>query len=213
MRFFLFLTLFGCAGPTTESSSSPRGPRADEHLAAARREDARANELVQWPQPTFGNPAGQDQPQFVWSGSWDTVQEHHRHAEEHRTAAARLEAEYEDACRDTPAEQVMTSPLQRYGIGGSATATGALVLLAPEAGPPERLLTAMRCHRAWMMLGRTDMDDCPLDVPGLRVTAKGQANEIQLELSVDDKKWIPELQRRAAHDLEMASQHLHQEAP
>lgn len=207
MRSQALLLLAACAGPTTETSSGPRGPRADEHLVAARQEDARANELVQWPQPVYGNPGGLDQSPFVWGGSWDTVQEHRRHAAEHRTAAAQLEAEYEEACGDRPMTEVSVSPLQRYGIGGSPTATGALVLLSTDAGPPERLLAAMRCHRAWMMLGRTDMDDCPLDVPGLKVSARGGEHEIQLDLRVDDKKWIPELQRRAAHDLEMAGKH------
>ena len=55
-----------------------------------------------------------------------------------------------------------------------------------------------------MMLGPSDMDDCPLDLPGLRVYACGSATEIELELIVDDPKLIPELQRRAAHDLEVA---------
>jgi hypothetical protein len=57
-----------------------------------------------------------------------------------------------------------------------------------------------------MMLGRSDMDDCPLDLPGLRVSARGDANGIELTLTVDDPNLVPELRRRAARDLE-AGQH------
>ncbi|MEO8548623.1 MAG: hypothetical protein ABI678_01570 [Kofleriaceae bacterium] len=208
-RFLVLLT--ACSAATAEQSAGPRGPHADEHLAIAEREDARAADLAHWPdaRPDAPNSAAMRLGPGAWNGTWDTTAEHRRNARYHRTAAAQIEAEYEAACGDTPGAVASVSPLERYGIGGSATSDGTLVLLGPDAGPPERLLAELRCHRAWMMLGRTQMDDCPLDLPGLHVDAQGDANQIELTLSIDDKKLVPELQRRAAHDLEAAG-HRHQ---
>jgi hypothetical protein len=77
-----------------------------------------------------------------------------------------------------------------------------IIALGPEAGPPDRLVADMRCHRAWMMLGRTEMDDCPLDLDGIRLDARGDDKGISVEITIRDRSLIPELQRRAAHDLE-----------
>jgi hypothetical protein len=57
-----------------------------------------------------------------------------------------------------------------------------------------------------MMLDRTDMGDCPLDLPGIRVPARSDANGIELTITIRDPSLVPELRRRAAHDLE-ATQH------
>jgi hypothetical protein len=181
--------------------------RADQHLAMASREDDRATQLDTWPDR---RPAGIEGPDahlvtVAWTGRWDTAEEHRRLASTHRSAAAEITAEYEEACGTTSADLVAVSPLQRYGIGGNPTERGATVILSGEAGPPARLLGELRCHRAWMMLGRNDMEDCPLDLQGLHVYAHGDAKSIELDLTVDDPKLIPELQRRTAHDLEMAS--------
>jgi hypothetical protein len=197
-RSIAALLLAACAGPTTIEKPGPRGLRADQHLAIAHRESDRAVEVSHWPDP-------RDHVIGVWFGTWDTASEHQRLAQVHRTAAAELEAAYEEACGETPAAVAAESPLHRYGVGGSALPDGTLILLSPDAGPPDRLLAALRCHRAWMMLGRTDMDDCPLDLPGLRVSARGDAHGIELSLTVDDRALVPELQRRAAHDLEAAA--------
>jgi len=207
MRSLFGLTLLtACATSSSGGNGGPRGPRADDHIAAAAREDERSNELTRWPETRPSEP-GLANMQVVWLGTWDTTAEHHRRAEAHRSAAVQIEVEYEQACGDTPAAVASISPLQRYGIGGSATTDGALVILSPEAGPPNRLLAEMRCHRAWMMLGRSDMQDCPLDLPGLHVSAHGDATQIELTLTVENASLIPELQRRAAHDLEAAGKH------
>ena len=206
MRTLLGLVLLTACGAPTANEGGPRGPRAADHVAAASREDDRASELTRWPETRLSEANGStvSLSPLAWSGSWDTTAEHRRRAEYHRTAAARIEAEYEQACGDTPAAIASESPLERYGIGGSATSEGALVILSSNAGPPERLLAEMRCHRAWMMLGRSNMDDCPLDLPGLHVDAHGDATQIELTFTVERASLIPELQRRAAHDLEAA---------
>lgn len=208
-RTVVLCVLAACGASHLEEKPGPRGLRADQHLAIASREDDRAAALTQWPEsrgarPESANPADQLVTGGVWFGSWDTVSEHHKQAQYHREAAAQLEAEYEQACGDASGESVSVSPLERYGIGGSPVPGGTLVLLSPEAGPPDKLLSAMRCHRAWMMLGRTDMDDCPLDLPGIRVDARGDANGIELTITVADPQLVGELRRRAAHDLEAA---------
>jgi hypothetical protein len=198
-----------CAAPIASEKPGPRGLRADQHLGIASREDQHADELTRWPDirpgPDGAN-ANEERAAGIWYGTWDTGAEHHRLAQVHRSAAAQLEAEYEQACGDLPAEVASVSSLQRYALGGSPTANGTVVLLSAAAGPPDRLLAAMRCHRAWMMLGRTDMDACPLDLPGLQVSARGDEGGIELTMTVSDPSLIDELRRRAAHDLE-AAQH------
>ena len=201
--------LAACGGPQLAETPGLRGLRADQHLAMASREDSRAEELTHWPGPRGANPeASNPADQLVtggaWFGSWDTVAEHRKVAEYHRDAAAQLEAAYEQACGDASGEGVSVSPLERYGIGGSPVPGGTLILLSSDAGPPDKLLSAMRCHRAWMMLGRTDMDDCPLDLPGIHVDARGNADGIELTITVADPKLVDELRRRAAHDLDAA---------
>jgi hypothetical protein len=204
-RSILLCLVTACAAPIANEKPGPRGLHADQHLRIASREADRAEELMSWPDTRPG-PDGTNMSQQrsagTWFGTWDTAAEHHRLAQVHRSSAAQLEAEYEQACGELPGDVVSVSPLQRYAVGGSPTTDGTLVLLSAEAGPPDRLLAAMRCHRAWMMLGRIDMDDCPLDLPGLQVSARGDPNGIELTMTVSDPKLVPELRRRAAHDLE-----------
>lgn len=206
-RSILLCLVTACAAPIANEKPGPRGLRADQHLSIASRESDRAAELTSWPDMRpgpDGTNVNQQRAAGTWFGTWDTAAEHHRLAQVHRSAAVQLQAEYEEACGEMPAEVVSVSPLQRYAVGGSPTTDGTLVLLSAEAGPPDRLLAAMRCHRAWMMLGRTDMDDCPLDLSGLQVSARGDASGIELTMTVKDPSLVDELRRRAAHDLEAA---------
>ena len=50
------------------------------------------------------------------------------------------------------------------------------------------------------------MDECPLDLAGIQIEALGNASGITVEIKVRDPRLIPELQRRAARDLELAAQ-------
>jgi hypothetical protein len=196
-----------CAAPIANEKPGPRGLRADQHISIASREQEHAEELTRWPDTrrgADGTTANQQLAAAAWFGTWDTAEDHRRLAQVHRSAAAQLEVEYEEACSNLPGEIASVSPLQRYAVGGSPTVDGTVVVLSGEAGPPDRLLSAMRCHRAWMMLGRSDMDDCPLDLPGLQVTARGDENGIELTMTVRDASLVPELRRRAALELEVA---------
>lgn len=203
-RLSLLCLVAACGASSTTEQPGPRGLRADQHLAVASREDQRADDITHWPQtPTDPTQPGDQRLITTWFGTWDTAAEHRRLAQVHRSQAAQIEAEYERACGDASHATVSVSPLQRYGLGGSEVPGGVLVLLSRDAGPPDRLLSAMRCHRAWMMLGRTDMDDCPLDLDGLQVSARGDDQGISLTITVPEAK-VDELRRRTAHDLEAA---------
>jgi hypothetical protein len=99
------------------------------------------------------------------------------------------------------------SPLVRFAIGGTQIPDGAIVYIATDAGTPEHLLAAMRCHRAWMMLGRTAMDDCPLDLAAIEIVAHGGPGAIEVSITTHDASLVPELQRRVAKDVEAAASH------
>jgi hypothetical protein len=209
-RSSTLLLLVACAGSTVNEKPGPRGLRADQHLNIAQNEAEHADQLTRWPDTRSHNSSTPpDQLIGMWVGMWETTAEHQNIAQLHRTAAAQLEAEYEQACGQTPAAVASVSPVERYGVGASPVAGGTVVLLTPDAGSPDALLAAMRCHRAWMMLGRADMDDCPLDLPSLRVSARGDAEGIELTMTIDDPALVPELRRRAAHDLEAAQHRPH----
>ncbi len=209
---FLPILLAACASatpvaPYERTTPTSRGMRADAHLQAARDHEARAAELARWPEPQrdaagFDNPSG-----GLWYRSWDTATEQHRIADHHRSEAAHLHAAYEQACANVASDQIATSPFQRYGIGGFESATGVVVMLDKEAGPPNRLVAAMQCHRAWMMLREAGMEDCPLDLPGIAVQAYGDETGISVEIRPLDPAQLPELKRRAAKDLERSMAH------
>jgi hypothetical protein len=197
---FAFAVLCGCA--TTAPEGGPRGLRASDHLEAAREHSEAAANRARWPEPG-AQPGTPGPPWFYyWQAGGDE-----RLAELHRSAAARLESEYQDACGQTPQAVASVSPLVRFAIGGSPIADGAVVYLSSDAGTPEQLLAAMRCHRAWMMLGRSAMDDCPLDLPGIEIVAHQGPGAIEVSITTRDAAQVPELQRRVAKDVEAAASH------
>jgi len=206
--------LFGCATtPTPEPKGGPRGLRANEHLDAARQHDAIARERQTWPETHVMVPGDLEQPiAMPWYRSWDTSTEHERIAETHRAKAGEIYAAYEEACGAAPGSETTISPLESYGVSGWNTATGVIVYLAPDAGPPDLLLAKLKCHRAAMMLAPGGMDDCPLDLPDIMLDARGDSEGITVSIAVRDPKLVPELQRRTAHDLEAAA-HLHTKRP
>jgi hypothetical protein len=53
-----------------------------------------------------------------------------------------------------------------------------------------------------MLAPATTMDDCPLDLPGLLVDARGDGGGITLVITVENRTLVPELQRRIAKELE-----------
>jgi hypothetical protein len=177
--------------------------RASEHLDAARQHDENARTSAMWPD-AYGVRTAYSIP---WARSWNAGQEDERLASIHRSKAAQLQAAYEEACGDRPLELVSKSPLDRYGVGGWNTGTGVIMYLSADAGMPDEIMAAMKCHRAWMMLAPAGMEDCPLDLPGINVDAHGDREGITISIVVRDPSLVEELHRRAAHELEAAHSH------
>lgn len=197
MRIMPVLVVAACASTPPSPQGGPRGLRTSEHLEEARMHERTARHRF----------AGREEDDAPWAWRWDTAAEDERAAAMHRSQAAALIAEYEQACRGQPPAEISTSPLRRHGIGGSPTSDGVILYLAPTAGSADRLLAGLKCHRAWMMLApAADMDDCPLDLPGIVVDASGDAEGITVTIGSRDPDVVAELQRRAARELERSGQ-------
>lgn len=208
----LVLSLTACANApaVTTPKGGPRGLHADEHSDVAQQHDALAKQTATFPEVRDRGPGAVDYGTagVPWLRSWDASAEHARMAQIHRSEAAAIQAEFDEACGQRTSEDISMSPLQRYGVSGSNLPNGVTVYLTVAAGPPDRLLADMRCHRAWMLMSTArNMEDCPLDLPGIAVEAKGDAEGITVTIVEKDPKLVAELQRRAAHDLETAHKH------
>ena len=199
MRTAALMLLAACGASPPPPSGGPRGLHANEHLQLARHYDDTANESSRWHETRPGDPVA-----VPWTRSWDPG-DYDRLATMHRSKAAELQAGFEAACGDRSGEEVRISPLQRYARGGWNTSTGVVLYLSSAAGPPDRLLADIKCHRAWMMLGTSGMEDCPLDLPGIQLDARGDGDGITVSIVIRDRTMVGELQRRAAHDLETSA--------
>ena len=213
MRYHLSLVLLAaCATSQPQRPQPPgsRGLRASEHLDRAREQDEIAQQKASYPDTRPDDGTGRTDQLLIgtpWRRSWDTVGDHQRLAALHRSQAAQIHDEFETACAGRSEREISVSPLVRYGVGGSQLPDGVTIYLAPGAGNPDTLMADMRCHRAWMMLQPpANMDDCPLDLEGLTVEANGAKEGISVNLRVKDPALIPELRRRAAHDLEQGAE-------
>jgi len=198
--------LAGCATtPPPAPKGGPRGLRESEHMDVARQHADIARNASPLPESRFDAPNTATVP---WHRTWDSGAEHERIAAAHRNEAVALHAEFDEACAGREPDEIRTSPLVRHALGGTPTRTGVLLFLAPSAGPPDRLLGDLRCHRAWMMLAPSDMDDCPLDLPGISIDANGDSDGVVVSITVRDTALVAELQRRVARDLELRHQRM-----
>ena len=179
-------------------------------MDAAREQDEIARQKASYPDTRLDDSTGRTDQLLIstpWRRSWDTAGDHERLAALHRSEAAQLHEEFETACAGRSEAEISVSPLVRYGVGGTPIPDGVTIFLAPEAGNPDKLMADMRCHRAWMMLQPVaSMDACPLDLAGLTVEANGAKEGISVNLRVKDAALVPELRRRAAHDLEQGNE-------
>ncbi len=206
-RYLPVVLLAACASaPSAEPRGGARGLRASEHLDEARRHDEISRERASYPQATPMSPGYTGGTGVApWYRAWDTT-EHDRLAQIHRSQAAQINADFDEACAGKSLAQASESPLEHYLVGGWNTATGVIIYLSPDVGDPDALLAAMRCHRAAMMVApMPSMDQCPLDMPGLMLDARGDKDGVTVSLAVRDEKNIAELQRRAAREVEMAT--------
>lgn len=202
-RALAIILLSACgATPPPVHEGGPRGLRATDHMSEARRHEEADRQRMSWPDTRSPGPT---EPHLrVWFRSYDSG-EHDRLADIHRSEAGAMNAEFSEACAGLSGDEITVSPLKRFGVGGWNTTTGVILYLTPQTHAPDKLLAQMRCHRAWMMLGPSDMEDCPLDLPGLAIDARGDENGVTVSLVVRDPKLVTELQRRAAKDLEAAA--------
>ncbi len=183
--------------------------RASDHLEAARAHAEAAERS--WPDQRAGADGSMaSSPGVVgppWYYYWEPGTDHQRLAAIHRSEAAQIEASYQAACGDAPLAEIAVSPLVHHAIGATEVANGSVVYLTPDAGTPEAVLGELRCHRAWMMLGRTAMDNCPLDLAGIEVVAHATEGAIEVMITTRDPSLVKELQRRIAVDVESAAAH------
>ena len=212
MRSTLSLLLFAaCASTPAAQPQTPgsRGLRASEHMDAAREHDELARQASSYPDTRYDDTTGRTDHLLLatpWTRRWDSSGDHLRMAQVHRSSAAAINEEFEEACEGRSNSDITVSPLVKYGVGGSPVEDGVVIYLRPEAGDPDKLMADMRCHRAWMMLQPlATMDLCPLDLAGLSVEATGGKEGVTVTLHVKDRSLVPELQKRAAHDLEQGA--------
>jgi hypothetical protein len=204
----MFVCVAACATPRPAAKGGPRGLHANEHLDVAAQHAALARRITTWPDMRSAGPGNVTVP---WNRSWSPEADHARLAAIHRSEAARIQAEYEEACGTRPIEEVSVSPLRRHGLGGWNTSTGTIVYLSAAAGPADHLLADLRCHRAWMMVAANNgMEQCPLDLPNLVVDAHGDDEGITLAISVGSR-FVEELQRRVAAELDETKHRSHKE--
>ena len=205
------LLLAACASAPSAPPQAPgsRGLRASQHIESAREHDEMARQNASYPDTRPDDGTGRVDQMLLatpWTRRWDSSEDHLRMAQVHRSAAAQINDEFAQACDGRSEADITLSPLVKYGIGGSPTEDGVVIYLRPEAGPADKLMGDMRCHRAWMMLQPlSTMDLCPLDLDGLSVEARGGKEGVTVTLHVKDRALVPELQKRAAHDLEQGA--------
>src|SRR5690348_13568057 len=97
----LALGLLAACATTTTTPDKPgsRGPRASDHLEAARQQDELAQQHQNaWPEVRAMDGVGRPDDGITWYRTWDPSPEHARLAEIHRGAAAQLQADYDEAC-------------------------------------------------------------------------------------------------------------------
>jgi hypothetical protein len=192
MRAVVFLLVSACATTPLPPKGGPRGLRASEHMDEAHVHDELARHRF----------AGHEEDGGPWVRHWDTGSENEQAAAVHRSHAAALRAAYDQACKDRTPAEASISPVERYGNGGSVTPNAVVFYLDAKAGPGDRLLADLECHRAWMMLAPEGDDADPLDLPGLAIDATGDLDGITVSLAARDPDIVSELHRRAAHLLE-----------
>jgi hypothetical protein len=207
---WLSIALLAACASSSPPPQAPgsRGLHANEHLTAAREHDEAAQAQSTWPDKRASDGTGRVDQLLIgtpWHRNWDTTADQERAAAAHRSEAQAIYAAYQDACGTRSIGEVTVSPIVRYGVGGTTIPDGVVLYLTNDAGPAGRLMADLKCHRAWMRLAPANMDVCPLDLAGLQIDAKGNGDGITLTLTVRDKSLIPELQRRAAHDLEIGN--------
>lgn len=145
-----------------------------------------------------------------WFRSWDAGEERVRLARIGARDAMALETERARACGPSWPLTVSGSPLLRYRTGGWNTRTGAIVYRSAIAGSGDAFLDELRCHFVGLMLAPFGIEDSPFELPGFHIDARGDANGIELVVTVAPSA-VFELQRRLGQRLEETAQLRHED--
>lgn len=178
----------GCAGPrATGAGVGPDEMTADAHRDAARRQDEIARK----------GPYLRRRGWAPWTYSWDPGTEHLAERDAHLASAETLETRYREACADLPVAAESSSPLTRHGRSAAPIDGGVALVLDPDAGPPEDVLAAIRCHRAWLALEDRPASDDVVALDGLRYSVEIRDEIIELRITATNAGELDELRRRA----------------
>src|SRR3954468_15729758 len=121
MRHLATLLLAACATTPAPHAQPPgsRGLHATEHLDPARDPDEAGRQAASYPDTRPYVATGHADHLMVgtpWVRHWDSADEHVRLAAMHRSAAAQIHDEFEQACGTRAEAEIRVSPLVKYGV-------------------------------------------------------------------------------------------------
>lgn len=178
---------------TAHHGTRPDDMTAAEHQAAS---GEHGEQVVGsgYHHPTWSYSSGW-YPWYYWSPD----DEHRELAQAHRDSAEQLKLQYEAACANLPRGADVSSPLDT-SVGSVSPIEGGIAFhLAETAGPPDRVLAQLRCHRAWLKLAPTPgAAEDPLQVDGVTWLTRAGRGEIEVRATASAESARAELARRAA---------------
>lgn len=183
------VAVVSCAGPEARRSR-PEDMTAEEHRRAA----AAQEEIAQRAPFVRRRDSGR-----WWSYYWDSGNEHLAERDAHLAAAETLETRYRKACGGLPIDTESTSPFERDTLAAIPTDRGVVIQLATEAGAPETVLAAIRCHWSWLQLEpRAGAANDIVAIEGLAYEVVRRDETLEITVIAVDEDSAVELRRRAA---------------
>lgn len=190
--------VFGCGAVPKDC---PRGAATSAEMYAASEHGGRAAAASA---PSTSSPHVWDQPYggrtwFPWFYYWDPELEHARLTAAGIEDGEAREREYHAACNEIPEHAQARSALDTYALDESRLRDGVMLHLASDVGPPEVLLVALRCHRAWLrVVRRAKAGDNVLALDGVKVVVSAGARDgVDVLISSDAPAVVTEIERRA----------------
>jgi hypothetical protein len=174
--FWLTCFLFSCESIDSIPAGGPRGLRASDDVEIAKAHQRLAEAL---------NTSQQD-----------TSERYRQVAASHLRMADELQRTYQSSCRGLSRPEAQLSPLYRYSVGGSRTEDGVAIDTRPTNMSPQAMAEQITCHQSWMMLAPADMEDCPLDLPGINVEVRSAGDALRIDLPASSPAMVQELARR-----------------
>ena len=191
------IVVVGCGAAPKDC---PRTVPIDAEMRAASEHGARAAVSTD---PSSSRPHVWDHPYrgrtwYPWFYYWDPELEYARLAAAGVEGKQALELAHRAACNGIPEPAQARSPLDLYAIDGTRLRDGVSLFLAVDVGPPEALLVALRCHRAWLrLLPRAEAHEDVLALDGVKVVVHAGARDgIDVMFSSNDPVVLTEIERR-----------------